>query len=662
MDTTSLHDYLKIDTIKKIPVYQRNYSWGEEQCKRLLDDLIAIGKKEAEIHFTGIIMVIPLDLENTHVIVDGQQRITTTLLLLKAFSDVVDSKEAKDLIKFHYLYYGKKKKLFLNKKDDEVFSKILKNQEIVFENEKSLRVYKNYQYFKELIQSYQITDFSILQNGLQRLRFTVLRLDRDKEPQKIFETLNSTGLRLQQSDLVKNYIFMRDIERQEELYRNYWLDIEANITADHLDSFVKNYLIIKNGDEIKIEEVYSQFKLFHEQNKSMTNDELLNDLNHYSKYYKKIVFPKTNSDSKIREALESIENTEKRVFYPFLLQALYKFGCGDLKRDEFFKIISLLENYLIRHAVCGVQSSGYNKYVPKFIKSLSSFESFEKQLLSIKGKHSFIGNREFVENLKTAKIYEIDAIKKGKSLLYRIEQRLSKESVKKDDLTIEHVLPQRLNDNWRKYLGRDWELIHSSFVHNLGNLTLTAYNRELSNKLFPVKKEFFRESNLSLNSYFQGIEVWNKKEIIERRDHLIQLVLQIFKEPEMFGRVEEDRNFFLSDIPENLTGKKPDGFKMLGELTLSPHWRGLYIDFLVSVYVNFESAFEKHIEYGSFVKVGRGSDLISRTQQKGYFKVFENVFAHIPSNSKQILNYMVRIIRILKLEHLSEEKIQIFLK
>ncbi|MEA3227703.1 MAG: DUF262 domain-containing HNH endonuclease family protein, partial [Campylobacterota bacterium] len=503
-----LYEYLNQDKIDKIPVYQRNYSWQKDNCEQLFNDILNAGETgSVQSHFIGSIIVIVdggID-GNKNIIIDGQQRVTTAVLFLKAFYDVTKNEFIKDeFIKrqiFKITEDGKVPKLTLNRDDNNILEKILTNKELK-EIDKISKVYKNYDYFKNRIKNSEEKKLKI---GFEKLRIVGIRLSLRENPQLIFESLNSTGLQLNPTDLIRNFLLMNQASKeQDRLFLDYWHKIKQNIINNYMEEFFRSFLVIKLSIDVSQKKVYEYFKEY-KINNSFESEEILKELLFYAKLYAKLLFRNLEEDKNINYKIVAIEALNQKVIYPFLLECYASFERDELNKDEFIKILEFLENYLIRSIVCDVSSKGLNKFNPILIKRLNEnsdkFQNITKVITLTKSKNRMKSDKEFIEALKHNKIYSNKTLKNGKILLYKIESYLSKKEVVSDDnLTVEHIMPQTLTKEWKSEI-LNYKEFYDEYLNTLGNLTLTAYNSELSNKLFKYKKLEFGKSNLTLNRY-----------------------------------------------------------------------------------------------------------------------------------------------------------------
>lgn len=400
-----------------IPIYQRVYSWEKEQCKQLWDDIIKIGGNDKmNGHFIGSILYV-LD-GNTPssplLIIDGQQRLTTITLLCIALrnhlSDEVKREEIEDL----YLINGDKKfKLILSKSDkDTLLSLIDKNKRKP--SEPSVKIVENFKLFEKWI-SENTDKLETIVKGLEKLMIVWIALDKGDDPQLIFESMNSKGIELTQTDLIRNYIVMETEteEKQKDFYNGYWRAMEEDFKQNEtlFNRFVRHYLTIKTGKIPNIKKVYEAFKDY-QQKEGIEIEDLLKDLQKYCGYFCQIAFKK-EADKDLNKALSFLVDLEMDVVYPLLLELYSDYSDGVLSKQDFIPIIALTESYLCRRTVCGFESSGLNKIFAFFTKKIDKkqyLKSVEKHFGSLKGKQRFPNNDEFKDLFITIDFYHFKKI------------------------------------------------------------------------------------------------------------------------------------------------------------------------------------------------------------------------------------------------------------
>ncbi|TAH40818.1 MAG: DUF262 domain-containing protein [Bacteroidetes bacterium] len=543
-----------------IPIYQRTYSWQLAQCNKLLSDIIRISKDPSVPgHFIGSVVYFQESIHTTSevpklLVIDGQQRITTVLLLIAALAEFIRDNEVDIDTNFtklqnYYLLNAEEDselryKLILTKRDKETLINIFKG--VKLQEDYSNRVSENFENFKKQITKENVVD---IYNGIQRLFAVDVALEKDKDnPQLIFESMNSTGLDLSQADLIRNYVLMgQDLPIQTELYEKYWFPMEqsyGNEYAVSFNSFMRDYLSVKTGNIPKIDKVYEEFKNFVQGSKApKTITEVVKDIYKFSSYYVNIVLVK-EADEQLSKGFKNISRLKVDVCYPFLLPVYDDYASGIVEKNEFSQILSLVENYVFRRAICGIPTNSLNKTFAtlyKFIQKENYLESLIATFQSLDGYKRFPNDIEFVKELTIKDVYNF---RSRNYLLSKLENHNRKELVNIDDYTIEHVMPQNpaLSTDWQIMLGENWKEVQDKYLHCLGNLTLTGYNSELSDKPFMEKKTMvggFNDSPIRLNSYFRSVEVWNEKELLKRATELTKLAKEIWFAPNLPDEILE---------------------------------------------------------------------------------------------------------------------------
>ncbi|GAA6785389.1 DUF262 and DUF1524 domain-containing protein [Helicobacter pylori] len=527
-----------------IPIYQRLYSWEKEQCKQLWDDIIKIGGDDKmNWHFIGSILYV-LDgikhSKNLLFIIDGQQRLTTITLLLTALRDHWSDKRKE--IENHYLINSnedgdKKFRLILSESDkDTLLSLIDKNKRKPSEPS-SKKIMENFELFKKWIR--ENTDkLETIFKGLEKLMIVEIALDKIKDdPQLIFESMNSKGIELTQTDLIRNYIIMEtEVEKQEGFYNKYWRAMEENFKQNEklFDKFVRHYLTIKTREIPNINKIYEAFKRYR-QERGIEIEALLLGLQKYCGYFCQIVFKKED-DKDLNKALGFLVDLEMDVIYPLLLELYSDYSDGVLSKDDFRRSIALIESYICRKAVCGIPSNGLNKFFASFARHIQKdkyFKSLKAHFGSLTEKQRFPNNDEFKKLFITIDFYNFQ---KKEYFFERLENFERKERVYTHEYTTEHIMPQTLTEKWQKDLGQDHERIHTQYLHTIGNLTLTGYNPEYSNKSFQEKRDMekgFKDSPLRLNQGLRDLESFGEEEIKKRANDLADLALKIWTYPNL---------------------------------------------------------------------------------------------------------------------------------
>ncbi len=559
-DAMKLLDFIGKSQEKQfvIPIYQRVYSWEKEQCKQLWDDIVKTGgNDQMNGHFIGSIVFVQDGIYTTNynelLIIDGQQRLTTITLLFIALRNHL-SDEVKILEKFSrekiesYLINSnkdgdKKFRLILSESDkDTLLFLIDKNKRKP--SEPSSKIMENFKLFEEWIRK-NTDKLETIFKGLDKLMIVWIALKKGKDdPQLIFESMNSKGIELTQTDLIRNYIIMEtEVEKQEDFYNQYWRAMEENFKQsekqskreDLFNKFVRHYLTIKIGKIPNEKRVYEAFKDYR-QKKGIEIEDLLKDLQKYCGYFCQIAFKKETKKD-LKKALSFLVDLETDVIYPLLLELYSDYRDGVLSEQDFTSIIYLTESYICRRAVCGLGANSLNKVFPFVTKKINKdqyLESIKVHFLSLeKTTGKFPKDSEFRDSLITIDFYHF---KKNNYFFERLEIFDTKEPVNTKECTIEHIMPQTLNLEWERDLGENFQAIHEKYLNTIGNLTLTGYNEKYSNKPFKEKRDMekgFKQSPLKLNQSLKDLEVFGEKEIEKRANDLADWALKIWTYPKL---------------------------------------------------------------------------------------------------------------------------------
>ncbi|AIQ20668.1 hypothetical protein H70357_31260 [Paenibacillus sp. FSL H7-0357] len=543
-----------------IPIYQRKYSWTISQCRQLWNDILRAAEDEKiKGHFVGSIVYIERGLYQISsvpqlLVIDGQQRMTTLTLFLLALGKAIEESDqpcdiTRRKIMNYYLVNNDEEgdqyhKLILTKSDKDTLISLTSKKSLP--EEFSQRVYENYNFFIDSIKKSEI-DLNKLFQGIAKLIVVDISLDRDHDnPQLIFESLNSTGLDLSQADLIRNFVLMRlEPKEQAELYTEYWYPMErsfGNLNDSNLfDRFMRDYLTVKMGKIPNIQDVYTVFKDYVYQQSEQTVNEIVEDIYRFSKYFVKLAF-QTEKDKNINQVLVDINALKVDVSYPFLLEVYDDYGQQKLSKEDFITILELVEAYVFRRSICGVPTNSLNKTFATISKEIDKDNYMESAIAAflLQDSHRrFPKNEEFIQESLVKDVYNF---RNRNYLLRKLENFNRKEIVDIESYTIEHIMPQNknLSSEWRESLGISWEEIHNTYLHRLGNLTLTRYNSELSDKPFLVKREMkggFADSPLRLNKELGRLDVWNEDEITKRARSLADLAVRVWKYPQISDEV-----------------------------------------------------------------------------------------------------------------------------
>lgn len=600
---TGLLNFLKKSSQFVIPIYQRNYSWTTAQCQQLWSDLLRAGRDEqVKTHFIGAIVYVEghgnVVQQEPLVVIDGQQRLTTCTLLIAALAKQFELQNIRQLLEVfsvnklrnNYLLNHDEEgerhfKLILSETDKETLLAVL--QGTPMPSEASSRINENYALFQELITLHQ-SELEAICQGLAKLVIVDVSLDRTQDnPQLIFESMNSTGLELSQADLIRNYILMGlESKLQTELYKTYWRPMEKAFGQAayvvHFDAFMRHYLTAKMGDIPNVREVYLAFKKFAALFKGDLRD-LVADIHAYATYYCAMALG-TEKNAALKQAFHDLRELKVDVAYPFLLDVYHDYQQGRITADEVLQIVRLTESYVFRRAICAIPTNSVNKTFAGLSRSLKKdryLESVQAALLMLPSYRRFPDDEEFVRELKTRDIYNF---RSRSYWLRRLENHGRKERVMVEDYSIEHILPQNpaLSAQWQTDLGEDWKRVQNTWLHTLGNLTLTGYNSEYSDRPFACKRDEVKDkaghsigfafSPLKLNLGLGQVAVWNEAAIGERASRLATEALNVWCSPQLASDVLEayrpataktGQPYSIQDHPHLASGAMRDLFNLL---------------------------------------------------------------------------------------------------
>ena len=538
-----------------VPVFQRDYSWTEDHCERLWDDVLNTAKAPSDqLHFIGSVVYIDAEGDasmSKWLLIDGQQRLTTLMLLLIAIRNHIKvsnwegSSDGPTVRKIENGYLknsdeegDRRYKLVLRGNDDSHLRALLDDGDL--NQLVSNRIFENYDWFIG-----KITDENVeeLYRGINKLAVVDVTLHRlIDNPQLIFESLNSTGLDLSESDLIRNFVLMGQTEsKQDEFYGKYWKVIESLFrdSESMLDLFFRDFIALefKTSKQVKAKEIYSTFRNRFGMNVADTTylENLLRKIVRYARYHAAF---SVGAGNKVHGELElQFARLRKLVDVPaMLIMRLY--DCYDkedntLSEVEFVELIKLIESYIVRRAVCGLQTRGYWFEFAKIAYRISETDpvnSLNGNFALIAESYAFPKNSEFKNELTGSDLY---GKRICRHILDSLENHNTKEPSPTTDYSVEHILPQNteLGVSWRNMLGENYKQIQSEFVHRLGNLTLTGYNSTYSDRSFQEKKTIengFNSSAVRLNKFVCNQDKWTSVEIEERGELLGEKALKIW--------------------------------------------------------------------------------------------------------------------------------------
>ncbi len=536
-----------------IPIWQRTYSWTERECRRLWDDILRAGSDDSvRAHFINSIVYVEESMYSVSgryqlLVIDGQQRLTTAMLILEALARHVGDGEpvpdfsAEKIRNWHLIVpenSGERRfRLALTQTDKQTLFALLsqKPQPKDF----SRRIAKNFAFFEEQMQT--MKNIEPICKGLAKLMVVDIALDRNHDnPQLIFESMNSTGLDLTQADLIRNYVLMGlDINQQTQLYEDHWRQIELSFGQEtyssHFDRFMRDYLTLKTGEVPKIKFVYDAFKKHKGGSKrdaSESTEDLVADVRKYAEYYCSIALRK-EGDSDLAYAFGDMRELKVEVSYPFLMKMYEDYNSGVLHKHEFLSAIRLVESYVFRRAVCAIPTNSHTTTFAALSRANlggNYLRGIRKEFLSMPEYRRFPTDEEFKRNFVMRDMYHFQ---RRNYFLRRLENHDRKELVSTGEYTVEHILPQtrNLSADWQAMIGGDWSAVQELYLHTVGNLTITGYNPEYGARPFNEKRDMeggFKDSPLYLNRGLGALERWDAAAIEERGRELAERAVKVW--------------------------------------------------------------------------------------------------------------------------------------
>jgi uncharacterized protein with ParB-like and HNH nuclease domain/predicted transport protein len=553
-----LLEFLRKSPQLVIPIYQRTYSWTESECRQLWDDILRTGRNDAiSAHFVGSVVYIEKSLyqvstQSPLLVIDGQQRLTTVSLILESLArhlgdaEPLDGFSAKKLRNYYLLNPEEDGdrgfKLLLTQTDKQSLLALVQQKPLP--PEYSLRLKENFRFFEAEVQKLG-TDLIALCHGLAKLVIVDVALSRDQDnPQLIFESMNSTGRELSQADLIRNFILMGlEPAHQTRLYEEHWRPMEMafgqEVYGAHFDAFMRHYLTLKTGEIPNVRAVYEAFRA-HTRTPEVAAagvDALVADIHAFAGYYCAMALNQ-ESNKELSDAFQDLRELKVDVAYPFLLELYHDYAQDLLSSSEFTRAVWLVESYVFRRAICAIPTNSLNKTFATFGRALKKdryLESVQAYLLLLPSYRRFPGSEEFKRDLAKRDLYNFP---RRSYWLRRLENHGRKERVPVDEYTIEHIMPQNknLSSKWREALGPDCQRVQETWLHTLGNLTLTGYNAEYSDRPFAEKRNMkggFKESPLRLNEGLRTLDTWNESAILKRAERLADTATRVWATPSL---------------------------------------------------------------------------------------------------------------------------------
>ena len=602
-----LIEFLKKSPQFVIPIYQRTYSWTAKECQQLWDDIIRSGRDEKLLaHFVGSIVYVEKGLSNLTtqeplLVIDGQQRLTTLTLLLAALAKALekqdeDKREPVDgfsprKVRNYYLLNPEEEgerhyKLILSQIDKASLIAIL---DLVDQpKERSLRIVHNFEMFENLLSEHE-SELATICRGIAKLVVVDIALNRDHDnPQLIFESMNSTGKELSQADLIRNYVLMGlEPKLQTRLYEQYWRPMEIDFGQEgygtHFDAFMRHYLTVKTGDIPRLDGIYDAFKLYSRipEIAKQGVEPLVKEVRQFARFFCNMALG-LETDDALKMAFHDLRELKVDVAFPFLLELYRDYSEGILSQKDFLKVVRLTEAYVFRRAICSMPTNSMNKTfatITKSIKKENYLESVLANFLLLPSYRRFPSDSEFQRDIQTRDLYNFP---RRSYWLRRLENHNRKERVVVDEYTIEHIMPQNesLSSVWRADLGDDWDRVHSTWLHTLGNLTLTGYNSEYSDRSFKDKRDMkggFKMSPLQVNQGIGDLDKWDESAIKTRANILSAIATDVWQSPQLSDEVLQKHrrqpasvsNYSIDTHPNLITSPNRELFEELSNQVLN---------------------------------------------------------------------------------------------
>ncbi|MCQ2876217.1 DUF262 domain-containing protein [Helicobacter pylori] len=661
---STINDFFALTgTIFSIPVYQRNYTWEEENCEKLLQDIVSISQNK-KTHFMGSITYILhlIDDEKSlrklqeFVIIDGQQRITTIMLLLKAIETKIQNEGIKKEIDGLLNLSGQRLRLKPIKSDKEAFDLVMQNRSHELQGVSHIR--NNYRFFtKELEKGYRIEE---IYGAFSRLKIVAIGLELgEDDPQVVFESINATGVQLEGLDLIRNYLMMgENPDRQKYLYDTYWLPLENWLGEKDLNDFIKTYLRIYFEDRFKKgeREIYYTLKAHHRDNFSDDIQGLMSDMREYGRIYQIFLdrdhYFLGRGDSQqlanLRLRIKDLVKIQFGVAKPFVLRCARDFEEGKLDYENFHEILQILTSYYVRRSVCREPTAALNKVLYSLYRQLGenvSADALKRYLGKSVGQAAFPNDDRIKAAFLVRNAYSANQV--CKFILLEIEKLSNAEPPREENLEVEHFYPKTPIQEWRDRVG-DYFTFEQDYLNNFGNLTLSGQNQKLSNKSYETKIALMEEySSLHLNDYFiNNTHSWGIEEVKNRSEYLADQFCQVglFKDLPKEYRARE----LHKTLDDNLTNhnlqsvKLPNGQRK--PVRNAKELASAVIDYLLE---NAREAFESYTDdesqryvYWSKAKAearDRDGTLVVPFEKYGFYFVSNASYQTTGSNLKDLI-------------------------
>ncbi len=662
---STVNDFFALtSTIFSIPVYQRNYTWEEENCEKLLQDIIGISQNK-KTHFMGSITYILHHIDDEKslrqlqefVIIDGQQRITTIMLLLKAIETKIRNEEVKKEIDGLLNLSGQKLRLKPIKSDKEAFDLVMQNRSHEIQGVSHIR--NNYKFFTKELDNYISKGYRIeeIYGAFLRLKIVAIGLELgEDDPQVVFESINATGVQLKGLDLIRNYLMMgENPDRQKHLYETYWVPLEDWLDEKDLNDFIITYLRIYLENRLKEREheVYYALKAHHRENFPDDIQGLMSDMREYGRIYQIFLDrdhyflgrgdPQQLANLRLR--IKDLVKIKFGVAKPFVLRCARDFEEGKLDYENFCEILQILTSYYVRRSVCG-DSNGLNKFLYPLYRQLEnvSADALKRYLGKSVGQMAFPNDDKIKAAFLVRNAYAANQV--CKFILLEIEKLNNAEPPREENLEVEHFYPKTPTQEWRDRVG-DYFTFEQDYLNNFGNLTLSGQNQRLGNKSYETKIELMEEySSLHLNDYFiNNTHSWGIEEVKARSGYLADQFCQVelFKDLPKEYRTRELHKTLDDDLTNhNLQSVKlPNHQRRMARN--AKELASAVIDYLLeNAREAFESYTDEHQRYICWDKAkaqlkDRDGTLVVPFEKYGFYFVSNASYQTVGSNLKDLI-------------------------
>ncbi|MGL2447285.1 DUF262 domain-containing protein [Helicobacter pylori] len=618
---STINDFFALTgTIFSIPVYQRNYTWEEENCEKLLQDIVSISQNKKK-HFMGSITYIShlIDDEKSlrqlqeFVIIDGQQRITTLMLLLKAIETKIQNEGIKKEIDGLLNLAGQRLRLKPIKSDKEAFDLVMQNRSHELQGKSHIR--DNYRFFTKELENYLSKGYRIeeIYGAFLQLKIVAVGLELgEDDPQVVFESINATGVQLKGLDLIRNYLMMGENSlRQKHLYETYWVPLEDWLGEKDLNDFIKTYLRIYLENKLKEgeREVYYALKAHHRDNFSDDVQGLMSNMREYGRIYQIFLdrdhyflgrgHPQQLANLRLR--IKDLVKIKFGVAKPFILRCARDFEEGKLDYENFHEILQILTSYFVRRSVCGDSSPTLTRVLYSLYRQLEnvSADALKRYLGKSVGQAAFPNDDRIRAAFLVRNAYAANQV--CKFILLEIEKLSNAEPPREENLEVEHFYPKTPTQEWRDRVG-DYFTFEQDYLNNFGNLTLSGQNQRLSNKSYEAKIALMEEySSLHLNDYFiNNTHSWGIEEVKARSEYLADQFCQVglFKDLPKEYRARELHKTLDDDLTNhNLQSVKlPNDQRRMARN--AKELASVVIDYLLE---NAREAFESYTESQKYI-------------------------------------------------------------